>query len=109
MRASFNTMNSASDLRNVALEIFHRTLAAIDVESVVRAYARLNGDQLVIGEEEIDLGQFKRVIVIAIGKASVPMARAVEEVLDDRINDGLVATNAVIGALPQTLPVIIGG
>ncbi len=102
-------MNSTSDLRNIALEIFHRTLTAIDVESVVRGDVRLNGDQLVIGEEEIDLAQFKRVVVIAIGKASVPMARAVEEVLDDRISDGLVATNAVIGALPQYLPVIIGG
>jgi hydroxypyruvate reductase len=102
-------MSSISDLRNIALEIFHRTLAAIDVESVAQAYTRLNNDQLVVGEEEIDLARFKRVIVIAIGKASVPMARAVEAVLGDRINDGLVATNAVIGALPQHLPVIIGG
>ncbi|MGH9836915.1 MAG: DUF4147 domain-containing protein, partial [Blastocatellia bacterium] len=102
-------MSSTSNLRNIALEIFHRTLAAIDVESVAQAYTRLNGDQLVVGEEEIGLAQFKRVIVIAIGKAGVPMARAVEAILDDRINDGLVATNAVIGALPQTLPVIIGG
>jgi hydroxypyruvate reductase len=102
-------MNSTSDLRNIALEIFHRTLAAIDIESVIQAQTRLNDDRLVIGEEEVDLAQFNRVIVIAIGKASVPMARAVEEVLDDRISEGLAATNAVIGALPQTLPVIIGG
>jgi hydroxypyruvate reductase len=102
-------MSSTPDLRNIALEIFHRTLAAIDVESVTQAYTRLNGDQLVIGKEEIDLAQFKRIIVIAIGKASVPMARAVEAILDDRINDGLVATNAVIGSLPQHLPVILGG
>lgn len=102
-------MNSTSELRNIALEIFHRTLAEIDIESVVRKYARLSGDGLVIGDEEIDLAQFKRVVVIAIGKASVPMARAVEHILGARISGGLVATNAVIGESPRLLPVIIGG
>lgn len=102
-------MNSIPDLRNIALEIFHRTLAAIDVESVVREYMRMNGDRLVIGGEEIDLRRFKSVVVIAIGKASVPMARAVENILGPRIGAGMVATNAVIGGSPQLLPVIIGG
>jgi glycerate-2-kinase len=102
-------MSSTTDLRNIALEVFRRTLAGIDVESVVRACARLNGDRLVVGEEEIDLARFKRVVVIAIGKASVPMARAVENILGARIDAGLVATNAVIGESPRRLPAIIGG
>ena len=102
-------MNSAPDLRNIALEIFHRTLAAIDVESVVRAFVRLDGDYSEIGADAFDLSRFKRVIVIAIGKASVPMARAVEKVLGRRIDSGLVVTNAVIGQSPWFLPVIIGG
>lgn len=102
-------MNSTTDLRNIALEIFRRTLAEIDVESVVSAYVRLNGDRLAVGEEELDLAQFKRILVIAIGKASVPMARAVENILGARIDAGLVATNAVIGESPRRLPVIIGG
>ncbi|MGE0130996.1 MAG: glycerate kinase [Blastocatellales bacterium] len=102
-------MNSPSDLRNIALEIFRRTLAGIDVESVVGGHLSLNGDCLVTGEEAIDLARFNRVIVIAIGKASVPMARAVEKLLGGRINDGLVATNALIGQSPRRLPVIVGG
>ena len=104
-------MSSTPNLRNIALEIFHRTLAAIDVESVVRAFVRLDGDYSEIGADAFDLSRFKRVIVIviAIGKASVPMARAVEKVLRRRIDAGLVATNAVIGQSPRFLPVIIGG
>ncbi|MEP7336314.1 MAG: DUF4147 domain-containing protein [Acidobacteriota bacterium] len=97
-----------SNLQTTALDIFRRTLAAIDVEAIVSARLRLNGDQLVIEEEICELAQFSRVIVIAIGKASLPMARAVERILEDRITDGLVVTNAVIGSLPQ-LPVLIGG
>ncbi|MGH9938478.1 MAG: glycerate kinase type-2 family protein, partial [Blastocatellia bacterium] len=104
-----NMMNSTPDLRNIALEIFHRTLAAIDVESVVRSFVRLDGDYSEIGAGAFDLSRFKRVIVIAIGKASVPMARAVEKVLGRRISGGLVVTNAVVGQSPRFLPVVIGG
>jgi glycerate 2-kinase len=102
-------MNSTPDLRNIALEIFHRALAAIEVESVVRACVRLDGDHGQIGGDAVDLSRFNRVIVIAIGKASLPMARTVEDLLGDRISDGLVATNAIIGQMPRLLPVTIGG
>src|SRR5262245_43706276 len=91
----FNEMNSTPNLREIALEIFHLALAAIDVESVVRASVRLDADRLLIGANEVDLSRFKRVVVIAVGKASVPMARAVEDSLGGRITDGLVVTNAL--------------
>jgi len=102
-------MNSTPNLRDIALEIFQRTLAAIDVESVVRASVRLDDDRLLVGAHEVDLSRFKRVVVIAVGKASVPMARAVEDSLDARIADGLVVTNAMIGLPPRLLPVMVGG
>jgi glycerate 2-kinase len=97
------------DLRTTAREIFQRTLAAIDVTTVVNTRLQLAGNQLVIDGEQLDLTPYRRVIVIAIGKAAVPMARAVEAILGERITDGLVVTNAVIGAPPTQLPVLIGG
>jgi hydroxypyruvate reductase len=96
-------------LRTIANKIFHRTLAAIDVESIVRAGVRLQGDQLEILDEKCDLTKSKRILVIAIGKASMGMARAVERVLGDRLTDGVIVTNALVGDAPQLLPVIIGG
>jgi len=102
-------LQSSIDLRSITLEIFHRALAAIDVERVVREGVRRDGDRLVVGGESIDLAQFNRVIVVAVGKASVPMARAVEDAIGDRINDGLVVTNAVVGRPPRLLSVIVGG
>jgi hydroxypyruvate reductase len=102
-------MNSTPNLRDIALEIFHRALAAIDVESVVRASVRMDADRFLIGDNEVDLSRFKRVVVIAVGKASVPMAQAVEDSLRGRIADGLVVTNALIGQSPRLLPVIVGG
>jgi glycerate 2-kinase len=97
------------DLRTTAREIFQRTLAAIDVTTVVNTRLQLAGNQLVIDGEQLDLTPYRRVIVIAIGKAAVPMACAVEAILGERITDGLVVTNTVIGAPPTQLPVLIGG
>jgi glycerate 2-kinase len=102
-------MNSTPNLRDIALEIFHRALAAIDVESVARASLRPDADQLLIIDDPVDLSRFKRVVVIAVGKASVPMARAVEDSLGGRIAGGLVVTNAVVGESPRLLPMIVGG
>jgi len=102
-------MNSTPNLRDIALEIFHRALAAIDVESVARASLRPDADQLLIIDDPVDLSLFKRVVVIAVGKASVPMARAVEDSLGGRIAGGLVVTNAVVGESPRVLHVIVGG
>jgi glycerate 2-kinase len=102
-------MNSTPNLRDIALEIFHRALATIDVESVARASLRPDADQLLIIDEPVDLSRFKRVVVIGVGKASVPMARAVEDLLGPSLAGGLVVTNAVVGESPRTLPVIVGG
>ncbi|MFN7947268.1 MAG: DUF4147 domain-containing protein [Blastocatellia bacterium] len=102
-------MNSLTELRTAALQIFHRTLTAIEVESVVRSALRTDGGKIVIGETQCDLTHLSRIIVIGIGKASVAMARAVEGILGDRISGGLVVTNALTGAAPQRLPVLIGG
>ncbi len=101
-------MTSTTKLREAALTIFQRTLAAIDAEAVVASHLQLDGNQLVAGNETIDLDKISRLLVIAIGKASVPMARAAERILGDRITDGVVVSNAVIGSLPQ-LPVLLGG
>lgn len=101
-------MTSTTKLREAALAIFHRTLAAIDAEAVVAAHLRLDGDRLVVGDESIDLSKISKLLVIAIGKASVPMARAAERILGDRITDGLIVSNSVIGSLPQ-LPILLGG
>ncbi|MBS1787704.1 MAG: DUF4147 domain-containing protein [Acidobacteria bacterium] len=101
-------MTSTLALRETALKIFHKTLAAIDVETVVSGHLNLDGSRLTVGDEVCDLSKFSRLLIIAIGKASVPMARATERILGDRISDGLVVTNAVIDGFPK-LPVFIGG
>jgi hydroxypyruvate reductase len=97
-----------TDLRAIATNIFHRTLAAIDVEAVVRQALQRDNNFLTVSNTQIDLQPFARVVVIAVGKASVPMMRAAQNVLQDRLTLSLVATNAVIGETPQG-QVFLGG
>jgi hydroxypyruvate reductase len=99
----------AATLTSIARQIFDRTLAAIDVEAVVRSHLRLDGERLLIDDEVLGLDSFSRILVIGIGKACLPMARAVEALLGDRITDGLVVTNAIVGDARARLPAWIGG
>jgi glycerate 2-kinase len=97
------------NLHSIAADIFERTLAAIEVESLVNKALQLDGDVLHVGSAAVPLNQFSRLLVIALGKAALPMARAAERTLGTRITDGIVATNAKTGELPSRFQVFTGG
>jgi glycerate 2-kinase len=96
-------------LRAAALDIFRKTLSAIDVESIMLGAIQRNGSTLSIQNETIDLSRFSRVIAIAIGKAATAMARTAGALLSDRLTSGLLTTNAVIGPPPENFETFIGG
>ena len=98
-----------TDLRSIAKNIFLQTLVAIEVGAVVRKAVYYQQNKLTVANREYDLDKFSRVIVIAIGKAAEPMARTAQEILGEKITDGIVATNALIGEPMKDFQVFIGG
>ncbi len=58
----------------------------------VRVEGKGRGERLIVGGRVYDLTRYERVIVVGGGKASAAMARALEELLGDRIAAGLVNT-----------------
>ncbi|MFP4377243.1 MAG: glycerate kinase [Spirochaetales bacterium] len=76
-------------------EIFEAAVKRVDPYRMVRESLTLEGNTLHIitpdVAEEIDLSTFSRVVVIGAGKAAAPMARALEELLGDRIAEGVVS------------------
>lgn len=70
--------------------IFRHAVSAVDPCQCVHSHLSLSRSILTAGKKEYDLDRYQRVIVVGAGKASAPMARAVEEILGDRITDGLV-------------------
>ena len=76
--------------RDLAWRIMRAALSAVDPYEAVKNALHLDGQTLYVGETAYDLTKFKRVLVVGAGKASAPMARAVEEALGERVAAGLV-------------------
>src|SRR5947208_15316942 len=68
-------------LKQIALQIFHETLAAIDIPATMQRKLRRKGALLVCGETRLDLGDFDNLRVVAIGKAAHAMVDGLALVL----------------------------
>jgi hydroxypyruvate reductase len=80
------------DLRTVAQQLQSAALAAVDpAEAVYRFVARV-GDRLLIDRRTYALRDFDHVYLVGAGKAAMPMAEAIGEVLHDRLSGGVIIT-----------------
>jgi len=58
----------------------------------VKSYVKREGDILVIGEEQYDLGEYDNIYIVGAGKASKGMAKALEDILGDYLTIGQIST-----------------
>lgn len=82
-------------IRSEAEEIFRSSLEAVDPYVAVKRFVRLEGNRLILGleqgvEVELDLGKYDRISLVGGGKATAPMARAIEDLLGERIHRGII-------------------
>jgi len=82
-------------LRLEAEAIFRSAVAAVDPHAAVRRFVRVKGNSLSVGPEAepartFDLDQFERIFLVGGGKATAPMAKAMEELLGARIAHGII-------------------
>lgn len=96
-------------LSNLARDIFTQTLSTIEVGAVVEQALELNGSRLRVVGEEVDLDLHSRLLVIAIGKAALPMARAAARRLGARVTVGIIATNEASATPPDRFRLFTGG
>jgi glycerate 2-kinase len=80
------------DLRAAARQLQQAALAAVDPAEAVRKFVSRTGDQVVVADRSYNLREFDRVWLVGAGKAAVPMAGAVSEVLRDRLSAGVIIT-----------------
>jgi len=80
------------EVRKSAREIFDAAVRAVDPAEAIRRHLVRDGERLKIGNEQVDLGAVREIVVVGLGKAGAPMAAAVEEILGPRIARGLVVT-----------------
>src|SRR5689334_8029140 len=96
------------DLQKAASTIFFETLRTIDLPTLIRRRVRRDGALLWVDDRCYDLSNFAEVILIGIGKASLPMGYAIEALIGEELTRGLLVTNRR-DALPLKSEVIIAG
>jgi hydroxypyruvate reductase len=80
------------DLNRAAREIFDSALRSVDAYESIRRTVFLDGTRLSLADFQIDLTSYQSgIYAIAIGKAAVPMALALEYVLGKFLRAGLIA------------------
>jgi hydroxypyruvate reductase len=85
-------------LRKHARRIFEAGLASVDPHRCVKRFCRREGDTFTVDGTAYDLTGVERVVVVGCGKASAPMAAALENMLGDRIREGRVTVKHGHGA-----------
>lgn len=82
-------------LRRAALEIFQEALESVDAGDALRREVELSGSELKLFDDSYDLASCGgRVYCVAIGKAALAMASALDEILGSHIGAGVVAAVA---------------
>jgi hydroxypyruvate reductase len=79
-----------ASLREKALSIFQACLKGADPKLCVKRFLKLENGYISAGNFRRRLDQIKRIIVAGAGKASALMAQATEEILEDKIDKGIV-------------------
>lgn len=74
--------------RGLALRIITRSIAAIDSYALTKMAVRLAGHELLVAGQRYDLDKVGRIYLLGAGKATMPIASALEETLGSRIAGG---------------------
>ncbi len=72
--------------------LFYDGINAVNGYNAVKGVIRINRKEIIISGNEYPSGQFKHIIVAGAGKASVSMAKAIDDLVGERIERGIVIT-----------------
>ena len=87
--------NLLKQMRTEAKEIFTSSIKAVDPYHAVKHFVRLEGNSVILGIEnqaiiKLDLMKYDRISIVGGGKATAPMARAIEDLFGEEIHQGLI-------------------
>jgi len=99
-----------ADLKQLARQIFHETLAAIDISAAMQRKLRLQGSVLYLENAEIDLARFESILVVAIGKAAHAMAEGLQALLGEKKSfNGIVVAPTPPARAVKRMAYFVGG
>ncbi|MFH0822854.1 MAG: glycerate-2-kinase family protein [Pseudomonadota bacterium] len=110
MRMDMPEYETLKRLRSDAREILSTALQAADPEAAVKRYVKVTGNELSIAPDfHVDLSVFRRVLVVGAGKGGAPMVKALEDMLGDRIDGGIICVKYGHGVPLQRVRIVEAG
>ena len=76
--------------RELAINALNASLEAVDPKAIIHSQVKVKDNTLKIGNLSFNLDKFKNIFVVGGGKASGCMAEALEELLGERIKEGII-------------------
>lgn len=76
--------------RQIVLNVIEKGLHAVDPYKATLKLIQLNNNDLIVGNRTVDLKQRGNIYVVGAGKASFRIAKALEDILGNRITYGIV-------------------
>ena len=76
--------------RKIALDAIEEALRSAEPKRIMFSRIKLEGETLRINNYILNLSKYRKVYVLGGGKASGSMAEALEEILKDRIDEGII-------------------
>lgn len=81
-------MNDIKTMRQDAIDIFKAGLNTVRPDRAIVNHCRINGNHLIVGKKQYNLNQYGHIFVVGAGKATATMAKAIEQLLGNRIHQG---------------------
>lgn len=79
---------NSSPQRKVVLDLVEEALESIQPENIMENNFHLNGTSLKISDQEFNLENFDRIVLIGFGKGSAGISKIIEEKLGDKLTEG---------------------
>ncbi len=76
--------------REDAIAIFKAGLRAVAPDTAIARFCSRSGDVLTIGDRSYDLTNYANIYLVGAGKATAPMAAAMEKLVGDHLTDGVI-------------------
>ena len=93
-------------MKRDARQIFQAAIESVDPETAVREHVTCTDSFLRIGPREFRFDDFERIVLVGAGKASAPMAYAMEEILKGRVSGGTIVVKDGHGMALESTTVI---
>src|SRR5688572_21469977 len=81
------------DLKEEATSIFLNTLSSLNIKGELRKIIQVMDDTLFVNQTAINLTKYREIMLIGFGKASLEMGQILEDLLEDKLTQGLLVTN----------------